>query len=134
MKIILLAFITVLSSAINAQSLKIINHNNNNLDVSGTTFTRVFDNVTGTDRKVQLKIENISGNPIDVYVKRVELNVQSGTENYFCWYACYGSAMAGALPQMPANVPSSHFNEILANSISTQTLHMMALTQMILFT
>ncbi|MFZ1694693.1 MAG: T9SS type A sorting domain-containing protein [Flavobacteriales bacterium] len=35
---------------------------------------------------------------VNVNVKRYELNVQTGTENYFCWGVCYDALPAGTLP------------------------------------
>lgn len=38
------------------------------------------------------------GTSLNVNVKRYELNVQAGTQNYFCWGVCYDAIPAGTLP------------------------------------
>jgi len=54
-----------------------------------------------------LNVQNVSGSTRTVNVKRYELNVQSGTENYFCWDVCYGAVFAGVRPSWTSLDPIS---------------------------
>lgn len=123
MKTLVLTIALLASSLIGqSQSLKIVNHLNGNLDLTNSTFTRVFDNAPGADHHVYLKIENTTNDSLDVYVKRYETSVDPLSQNYFCWKVCYGTNLAGVKPQLPDPVPASHFNVILPQSNSTQQL------------
>lgn len=123
MKTLVITFALLASSLIGqTQSLKIVNHLNGNLDLTNSTFTRVFDNAPGADHYVYLKIENTTNDSLDVYVKRYETSVDPLTKNYFCWKVCYGTNFAGVKPQLPDPVPASHFNMIEPQSLSLQQL------------
>ena len=47
---------------------------------------------------VPLAAENTSGSDRTINVKRYELDVPSGSGNYFCWASCYGEVPAGLRP------------------------------------
>jgi hypothetical protein len=45
-----------------------------------------------------LNATRVGATSVNVNVKRYELTVQSGTENYFCWGVCYDAVAAGSMP------------------------------------
>jgi hypothetical protein len=50
-----------------------------------------------------------------VNVKRYELNVPAGTENYFCWDVCYGAVFAGQRTSWTSLDPISMAAGFIAN-------------------
>ncbi|OIO99242.1 MAG: hypothetical protein AUJ98_11645 [Bacteroidetes bacterium CG2_30_33_31] len=84
--ILFLSFIYLGSLVVFAQSLSL--RNLAGAVNNGDTITYV-----STDNNVIFSsfiwIKNNSAQPISVRVKKIELNVLSGTENYFCWTSCY---------------------------------------------
>ncbi len=76
MKRIYLIIITLLAAgSVSAQSLQL-----SNVFISGDPSWFLEGHAT---------VENISANPIDVKVERVEDNVFPGHVSYFCWVQCY---------------------------------------------
>jgi hypothetical protein len=67
--------------------------------VNGTTI-QVNAEVTDSAQLMgmALQAENTSGVERLINVKRYEINVLHGTQNYFCWDLCYGAQNAGAMP------------------------------------
>lgn len=84
-KLILLTFIVAISVFANAQSFKI-------LDTLGNDITSGTLNVIGDPSAIastKAWVVNISGTTKNVKVKRIENNLVSGSEDYFCWTQCY---------------------------------------------
>lgn len=74
--------------------------NANNEVVNGTTVV-LQQELTGAlaQTLVQpLDVQNITGIQRTINVRRYELSVVPGTENYFCWGVCYDPMAAGARP------------------------------------
>lgn len=52
-----------------------------------------------------LDAENITSSSITVGVKRYEVDVTTGSKNYFCWNVCYSPTLAGEMPYWIAQDP-----------------------------
>lgn len=77
--------------------------------VNGTTI-HVNAGLTGDSAQIlesDLNVENISGATRTINVKRYELDLMEGTENYFCWDVCYGAVWAGQRPSWTSLDPIS---------------------------
>ncbi len=77
--------------------------------VTGTTVyvTQPFADNTTQILESDLATQNISGTARTVNVKRYEVDVPHGTQNYFCWDLCYGARDAGQSPLWVAADPIS---------------------------
>lgn len=87
-KILLISSLTFLINQISAQSLQILDASNNNVTNASYTEYNVDPNITfPNDAPVEPRfyVVNTTGNAVDVYVKKVYLNVPSETLNQFCW-------------------------------------------------
>lgn len=79
---------SLLISLINAQSLQILDASYNNVTNGSYTEYNVDPNITfPSDAPVEPRfyVVNTTSNAVDVYVKKVYLNVPSETLNQFCW-------------------------------------------------
>jgi len=75
-------------------------------------FTNTWDDVTdstyeynlgsGIQTEVYLYTENLTDSAMNIGLKRYEINVPSGTQNYFCWFECYLPTPAGDQVFWPA--------------------------------
>lgn len=87
-KFILIFTYSFVISLINAQSLQILDASYNNVTNGSYTEYNVDPNITfPNDAPVELRfyVVNTTSNAVDVYVKKVYLNVPSETLNQFCW-------------------------------------------------
>jgi len=86
-KILLFTFISYISVlGLFAQSIELSNvygkvNNGDSIVLVDTNATASF--VVGID------VKNISSSSLDIRVKKTELIIISGSENYFCWVSCY---------------------------------------------
>lgn len=87
-KLFLIFTLSLEISLINAQSLQILDASYNNVTNGNYTEYNVDPNITfPNDAPVELRfyVVNTTSNAVDVYVKKVYLNVPSETLNQFCW-------------------------------------------------
>jgi len=117
MKQFLLSMLLVASaSLISAQSFVIT-------DGDGVDVTNGFISVNGDNGsfsivETHVKVTNVSAFDIDVKVKRYEISTVTNSENYFCWYLCYASMVAGTKPVFPTAADGAfyHYRTIEADS------------------
>ncbi|MGB2458403.1 MAG: T9SS type A sorting domain-containing protein [Flavobacteriales bacterium] len=83
MKKILLISAILISISVSSQSISVEAHKKN---VDPTCCTTLLGDI-GTE----ITVRNISDATINILVSRQTLTQTLGTENYFCWNACYGS-------------------------------------------
>ncbi len=69
-------------------------------DVTNSLIT-VYYSPQDADVAVYLAVTNDAQTSTETKVKRIELNVVQGSENYFCWATCYGNMVAGVKPIFP---------------------------------
>lgn len=89
-KILLSVFAIFAISALLAQSLEIIDESGN--IITGTTII-VSGDPSALDISKKAYVVNKSGVDLDVKVKRKVNNIVTGSENYFCWTACYSPSV-----------------------------------------
>ena len=99
---LLLALTVGLAAQVSAQSLEIRDSltnvlNNDTLWLPGTGSESVIKSV--------LRTENMSQATLEVKMKRWEVSVPPGTENYFCWSLCYNAQDAGDRVEWEDNTP-----------------------------
>lgn len=116
MKKILLLSLVFAGFTANSQSFEIKDDNNNVINgqlVSITGSNAPFSTISG-----HAKVKNTSSQDLDVKVKRYELNVVPASQNYFCWFVCYGAITAGDKPLFPtvSDPQFNHFRTIEADS------------------
>jgi hypothetical protein len=77
--------------------------------VTGTTVHVTADFADDTNQVLEsdLYAQNISGATHTINVKRYEVDVPHGTQNYFCWDVCYGARDAGQSPLWVSTDPIS---------------------------
>lgn len=63
-------------------------------------------------------LRNNTSQTKQISVKRYELNVQAGTQNYFCWSVCYLPVNAGTYPYFEDN----GIIQVLGNTVEDTTL------------
>ena len=86
-KVLLIAFLAYFSTlGLFAQSIQ-ISVGGNNLN-NGDTLV-FFSTDTLVSFMVPAEVKNVSTNSISIKVKKTELSIVSGSENYFCWSQCY---------------------------------------------
>lgn len=97
-KILLFAFVGMMATTASAQSFLILDSDKNGYtDITGTEVTgNVIDGEKYT--KFGYAVVNTTENAIDVGLKRTELSIVSGTNDYFCWFDCYSAVAAGSEP------------------------------------
>jgi len=84
--LILLSIFILFGSNLIAQNITIKDVDNNDITGGSITVQGVpSDNLL----ELPLKITNNSGSAIDVKVKKEEISIVTGSENYFCWGSCY---------------------------------------------
>lgn len=83
MKNLLIISSLLLSLSVFSQSISVEAHKKN---VDPSCCTTLIGDI-GTE----ITVRNISDATINIFVSRQTLNQSLGTENYFCWNACYGS-------------------------------------------
>jgi hypothetical protein len=89
----LLSIALLLCGTIYGQSIRILDHDNNVNSTSGTITHLNWVDGTST---VNVDIANLSGTSRVIGLKRYEVNVVGGTENYVCIPGlCYASVQAG---------------------------------------
>lgn len=93
-KIVTLSLVAITAAA-QAQFITLRDHDH--AVVNGTTVT--YSGMANEPvMEVHLEATLNSGADRVINVKRYEMGVQPGTQNYFCWGICYGPQDAGALP------------------------------------
>jgi len=112
--ILLISAILVGNLSILAQSLSITDYDGNNID--GSTLTVSGSNAPFSILSAKAIVKNNSGSAIDVKVKRYEANVTPASENYFCWFVCYGAMEAGTSSLFPTATDPQfpHFRSVSA--------------------
>lgn len=85
-KNILLVLIFMIIFNVKAQNIALSDFNDN--DVTGGELT-VQGSPSDDVLEIGLKVINTSSSTIDIKVKKEEVVVISGSENYFCWGNCY---------------------------------------------
>lgn len=102
-----LAIFLMVSGMAQAQLVQLTDTDGN--VVTGTTIyvTADFANDTNQVLESDLSTQNISGATHTINVKRYEVNVPHGTQNYFCWDVCYGARDAGQSPLWVSTDPIS---------------------------
>jgi hypothetical protein len=92
-KLFLILSFSIIILSVSAQSLQILDASNNNITNGSYTEYNVDPNIVyPSDAPVELHfyVVNTTGNPVDVFVKKVYLNVPSSTVNQFCWaFGCW---------------------------------------------
>ena len=93
-----LAICLMMSGVAKAQLVQLTDADGN--VVNGTTVyvTEPFADNTTQTLESDLSTQNMSGATVTVNVKRYEVDVPHGTQNYFCWSLCYGVRDAGQTP------------------------------------
>jgi hypothetical protein len=94
--IVTLSLLLLAGARVGAQDIITLRDEDNNV-VNGTLVTHhgmADESVLEQDITATL----VTGPTRNVNVRRYELDVQAGTQNYFCWGVCYGPQDAGALP------------------------------------
>lgn len=84
MKNLLLFTFAILSFTVFSQSISVEAHKT---EVDPTCCTTLIGDI-GTE----ITVRNTSDETINIMVSRQTLNQTLGTENYFCWNACYGAS------------------------------------------
>ena len=86
-KILLIAFVIYFSTlGLFAQSIQ-VSVGGNNLNNGDTVI--LFSTDTLVSFIVPATVKNNSTKSISIKVKKTELSIVNGSENYFCWYQCY---------------------------------------------
>lgn len=104
-----------------AQSIVIIDTKSGN-EITGQTITLTDADLNNT-HEVHLDAKNISGNTLNIKVKRYETSVLMNTQNFFCWSVCYTPTDAGVKPVWTDNgfvamVPDSVYEKFKAYYIA----------------
>ncbi|HEX2615969.1 MAG TPA: T9SS type A sorting domain-containing protein [Flavobacteriales bacterium] len=110
-----LALAALLSANASAQSINVTDHEGN---VVNSTTRYVYCDADASMAELDLPVVNVSGDDKWIGLKRYEVSVQAGTQNYFCWDVCFNAANAGAHPMWQAqdplylthNVPVTNFH------------------------
>ncbi len=87
-KLFLIFSFSITMLSVSAQSLQILDASNNNISNSSYTEYNVDPNITfPNDAPVESRfyVVNTTNSTVDVYVKKIYLNVPSETLNQFCW-------------------------------------------------
>ena len=94
-KLSTLICISALAASAQAQLLTLRDENNNVVNE-----TMVVHNGASTETVFETDISATLNGTVgkSVNVRRYEITVAAGTQNYFCWGVCYGPQDAGALP------------------------------------
>lgn len=69
----------------------------NNQVIAQNGIITVSDTSNFMEMEALVTIENTGVNPVMVKVRKIENSILSGTQNYFCWGACYGYAIFESL-------------------------------------
>ncbi len=106
----------VLAASAQAQFITLRDHHGDVANGATVTYIGTADEAV---MEVHVEATLNSGADRIVNVKRYEMGVQPGTQNYFCWGICYGPQDAGAMPfwasmqqhslPMSAGVPVTNF-------------------------
>lgn len=80
-----------------AQSSFVLKDYNDNVIVNNQHID-VWDVATVVEMEYGLHSENTTNNSVSIGLKRYEIDVVTGSENYFCWHVCYSPTPAGDLP------------------------------------
>jgi hypothetical protein len=99
-KILLLAFSVFTSVAIFAQ-VSLYNDNAEIIEGDTIIFTHAVDTVNPFpvfEHKNFVNVINETNDSIVVRVRREEVSIIQGTDDYFCWKVCYGAVAAGTRP------------------------------------
>ncbi len=62
----------------------------------------MWDNAGTIEMDYGLRSENLTTSSITVGLRRYEVDVVSGSQNYFCWNVCYSPTPAGDMPEWVA--------------------------------
>ncbi len=92
----LLALTLTLANALQAQEFIELHDEQGNVVNSGLVVH--MGDAYAPVEEVDVLATIVSGPNRSINMRRYELDVQTGTQNYFCWGVCYGPQDAGALP------------------------------------
>ena len=70
--------------------------NNEVVVYEGFVDPEVIDSISAFEVDIEVRVNGVENRTLNV--RRYELNVQTGTQNYFCWGVCYGARYAGVSP------------------------------------
>ncbi|HEY6162721.1 MAG TPA: T9SS type A sorting domain-containing protein [Bacteroidia bacterium] len=101
-KILLIAFSGLFIGRVAAQSLQIMDTQNNNLP-NGTVSDLWYD-VNASAPYEDYTVKNTSGSSKFIKCRRYEISTVNGTSNVICWYICYAPAVSVS---QSVNMPSS---------------------------
>ncbi len=100
-----LALLATSFLSLQAQTIRITDVNGTVVNGGTVTMTGAS---TATVLEEDLHVENIGVSGRTINVKRYEINVATGSRNYFCWGVCYNAIYAGTQPvwvsQHPLNL------------------------------
>lgn len=99
-KLLLITFSLFGSLALFAQ-VSLYNDNSESIVDDTITFTHVVDTVNPFpffEHKGFVNVVNETNNNIVIRVRREEVSIIQGTEDYFCWNVCYNAVQAGTRP------------------------------------
>lgn len=87
----------------------------------GFTLTEATESVSGVSTDAEListaLVNNTSADVIQVRVRKTEVSVVEGSENYFCWNACFEPSVfaSGLLPIEPGQYENSFSGHFVPN-------------------
>ena len=110
-KILLLAFAGLLAGRVCAQSLQIMDTQNNILP-NGTVSDLWYD-VNAAAPYEDYYVKNISGSTKNIKCRRYEISTVSGSSNVICWYICYSPPVSVSqgvvMPSQSTHTFTTHY-------------------------
>lgn len=88
--ILTISFVISVVAFISAQSLSLW-HNQNEIN-NGDEITIFGDSTTTNTMYAHIDVMNKTNSDLDVKVKKVEMSLVQGSQNFFCWQQCYTPA------------------------------------------
>jgi hypothetical protein len=92
------------------------------LAAQGFTLVDIVNNISGSADMSELELSranvlNTSEEEIGVRVRKIEVSVVEGSENYFCWNACFEPTVfaSGVLPIQPQSIENSFSGHFVPN-------------------
>ena len=103
------------SATLFAQSDLVTLHDTNGVVVNGTTII-VYGSASSFVLEQDIEAELTGSVARNINVRRRELNVVTGSKNYFCWGVCYLARLSGATPLWISNDPVLMSPGVVANN------------------
>lgn len=92
-RLILLSLVLLMSSFAYSQSFELRDYNNNL--ITNDQQVDIWGDASSIELDYGLHSENATNNTVTVGLRRYEVDVTSGSQNYFCWNVCYSPTDAG---------------------------------------